>query len=295
MTKKQCTILLSALMATSSLFAQENACNGKECASFAPKKGQWEVSLMLGKSGVFYNENNTYLLPDITTPGADTGLPNGSQIGSGYLNQYLQIDGFNGNSLLNIIGVQGKYFWQDCWSVSFSGGMNIGVTPKKDYIESQTLFEDANGVPSLEIPGSKYINATATNNFFVNAGIERYFKTGNKRIFPYVGAQVGFQLARVETREPYTGKYITVDDEKVEQQVYFPAGKIGQMFGIKGAAVAGVEYDLMPGMFLALEFQPLAYRYDVIQIAPQGFDHYNLCHHNIKIFDLPTLRVGFRF
>lgn len=288
-----------------------------ECASFAPKKGQWEVSLMLGKSNTFYNENTTYLLPEFGLAQGAIGLPNGGEPGkedalySGFLNEYLKIDGFNGNSLVNIVGVQGKYFWQDCWSVSFSGGMNIGVTPKKDYIEAQVLDQNLEtGAITNQLPASKYINATATNNFFVNAGIERYFKTKNKRIFPYVGAAVGYQMARVEMREPYTGLMVNIDDMTtmpnpafgvdyegtlVEQQVYIPAGKIGQMFALKGAAVAGVEYSLMPGMFLALEFQPLSYRYDVIQIAPQSFGHYNLCHHNIKIFDMPTVRIGYRF
>lgn len=318
MSKKQCTILLSALLIPAAMLAQE-ACGGKECASFAPKKGQWEVSLMLGKSNAFYNENTTYLLPKFGLASGAIGLPNGgvptsdpSGSGSGFLNQYLNIDGFNGNSLVNILGVQGKYFWQDCWSVSFSGGMNIGVTPKKDYIEPTVLDQDVQtGQITNQLPASKYINATATNNFFVNAGIERYFKTKNQRIFPYVGATVGYQMARVETREPYTGVMVDIDNMTtmpnpafgsdkptgtlVEQQVYIPAGKIGQMFALKGAAVAGVEYDIMPGMFLALEFQPLSYRYDVIQIAPQGFSHYNLCHHNIKIFDMPTVRIGYRF
>lgn len=318
MTKKQCTILLSALLVPAAMLAQE-ACGGKECASFAPKKGQWEVSLMLGKSNTFYNENTTYLLPEFGLAHGAIGLPNGGEpgkegaIGSGFLNKYLKIDGFNGNSLVNIVGVQGKYFWQDCWSVSFSGGMNIGVTPKKDYIEANVLDQNLQtGEITNQLPASKYVNATATNNFFVNAGIERYFKTKNKRIFPYVGASVGYQMARVETREPYTGLMVDIDNNMttmpnpgfnedsdhgtlVEQQVYIPAGKIGQMFAIKGAAVAGVEYNLMPGMFLALEFQPLSYRYDVIQIAPQGFGHYNLCHHNIKIFDMPTVRIGYRF
>lgn len=316
MTKKLCTVLLTALAASPVLMAQEPACCGADCASFAPRKGQWEVSLMLGKSNLFYNENNTYLLPNITLAGSSIGLPNGGVpgqndgVGSGYLNGYLNIDGFNGNSLVNILGVQGKYFWQDCWSVSFSGGLNIGVTPQKNYIENTVLDQNKAGDVTVDLPSSRYVNATATNNWYVNVGTERYFKTGNKRIFPYVGVQAGFQMARVETREPYTGKMIDMDNMTstvapalgevsdgtlVEEQVYIPAGKIGQMFGIKGAAVAGVEYDLMPGMFLALEFQPVSYRYDVIQIAPQGFDHYNLNHHNIKVFDMPTLRIGFRF
>lgn len=278
-------------MAVSAL-AQAPAENAdKECVTFAPKKGQWEVSLVLGKSGAFYNENNSFLLPNIPLAGGSIGLPNGSGEASGYLNEYLNIDGFNGNSLVNIVGVQGKYFFKDCWSVSFSGGLNIGITPKKDYIESTEILDD----PEIDIPESKYINAQTTNNWYVNAGIERYFKTKNRHIHPYVGATVGFQMARVETREPYTGKMVDIDGEKIDQQVYIPAGKVGQMFGIKAAGVAGVEYSFSEGLFLALECQPLAYRYDVIQIAPQGFGHYNLCHHNVKVLDMPVIRLGFRF
>lgn len=316
MTKKLCTFLLSAVLAGSA-FAQdhENCSMTKDCASFAPKKGQWEFSMMLGKSKTFYNENTTFLLPNMGLTNSSIGLPNGgvpgqNSVGSGFLNSYLNINGFNDNSLVNILGVQGKFFWQDCWSVSLSGGMSIGVTPSKNYIEPTVLDQDKYGNILNELPASKYVNATATNNWFVNVGTERYFKTGNKRIFPYVGVNFGFQMARIETNEPYTGNMINIDNMTqtsagalgnvsdgtlVDQQVYLPAGKIGQMFALRGAALAGVEYNLMPGMFLALEFNPLSYRYDVIQIAPQGFGIYSLNHHNIKIFEMPTMRIGFRF
>lgn len=42
------------------------------------------------------------------------------------------------------------------------------------------------------------------------------------------------------------------------------------MFGIKAAGVAGIEYSLAPGLVLGFQFQPLAYRYDVIQLCPKG-------------------------
>lgn len=254
---------------------------------------------MLGKSGTFYNENTaSYLLPNITPAGGSIGLPNGGTDQSGDLNTWLRVDGFNNNSLVNIVGVQGKYFFQDCWSLSFSGGLNTSITPKKDYIESKPIYggEDVDGDLSINLPEMKYINAQTTNNWYVNVGVERYFKTKNNRIHPYVGGTVGFQMARIDTREPYTGKYVIIDDDiKVDQQVYVPAGKVGQMFGIKAAGVAGVEYSFTQGLFIALECQPVAYRYDVIQIAPQGFDHYNLSHHNVKFIDTPVLRLGFRF
>ena len=258
---------------------------------FAPQKGQWQVSLALGHNG-FYNENTSYyLLPRYSNTQGSIGLPNGSDVTSGDLNPYLNINGFNNNSIINIAGIQVKYFVSDCWDINLSFGMNIDITPGKDYVEGDYEVSD------MIIPEQKYINAQTKNNWYVTVGTDRYFKTSNPRIHPYVGAAVGFQMARIETMEPYTGK--TYDDpdigEEGEMQIYVAGGKAGQIYGLKAAAVAGVEYSLMKGLVLGLELQPLAYRYDIIQIAPQGFDKYNVGHHNIKIFDMPVLKLGFRF
>ena len=325
MIKKLCTILLAAILAVPA-WAQLEGNSKKDGVVFGPQKGQWQISMVLGGSNSFYNENTgSYLLPQFNNFGGAVGLPNGGEgglvtpgtdpsqgVNSGYLNEYLNINGFNGNNLVNIVGLQAKYFFTDCWDINFSLGYNINITPKKDFIEGDTGIED------MVIPDQKYINAQATNNWYVNIGTDRYFKTRNARIHPYVGATVGFQMARIETTEPYTGKFIEDqdiaegnddiidyddkgnpimgdEDALVSQQVHLAAGKVGQMFGLKGALVAGIEYSLTPGLILGFEMQPVAYRYDIIQIAPQGFDKYNVSHHNIKLFDMPVLKLGFRF
>lgn len=297
MIKRLYTLLFVALVAVP-ILAQHPGCGKKDDVSFAPKKGQWEFSLVLGGGDSFYNENTgNYLLPSYSSTSGTVGLPNGGTNQSGYLNEYLRIGGFNDNSLVNIVGLQAKYFFSDCWALNFSAGLNIGITPKKDYIEAE--YED---LENFRIPDQSYINAEVNNNWYANFGIERYFRTANRRINPYVGATVGFQMARIDTKEPYTGK--TVLDEElaededggvIEEAIYLAPGKVGQMMGIKAAAVLGVEYALGEGLYLGLECQPLAYRYDIIQIAPQGFDKYNLCHHNIKLIDAPQLKIGFRF
>ena len=295
MIKKLCTILLAALVAAPSM-AQLSKSSEKEGVVFAPQKGQWQVMMVFGHHG-FYKKNTSYdLLPHHTNTGGSIGLPNGGTpdndgTNSGNLSQFLNINGFDNNSVVNIAGLQVKYFVSDCWDVNLSFGMNIDITPGKDYVEAD------NSVPDMVIPGQKYINAQTTNNWYVSVGTDRYFKTKNPRIHPYVGAALGFQMARIETMEPYTGKMVYDDElqEEVDMQVYLAGGKAGQMFGLKAAAVAGVEYSLTQGLILGLEFQPLAYRYDVIQIAPQGFAKYNTNHHNIKIFDMPVLKLGFRF
>ena len=109
--------------------------------------------MVLGGSNSFYNENTgSYLLPSYNNFGGAIGLPNGGQGGlvtpgtdpgvgdnSGYLNEYLNINGFNGNSLVNIVGLQAKYFLTDCWDINLSLGFNINITPKKDFIEGDPL------------------------------------------------------------------------------------------------------------------------------------------------------------
>ena len=290
MVKKLCTILLLAVMAAP-ILAQSG--NGKrDGVMFAPQKGQWQFSMFLGGGNHFYNENTSYLLPSYTNNGGTVGLP-GSNDQKGDLNDYLLIDGLNDNSLTNILGFEAKYFVSDCWDINMQFSMDINLTPKKDYVDG-----DYQTVPDMIIPAQEYISARMTNNWYAAVGTNRYFKVSNPRIHPYLGASVGFQMARVETTEPYTGEFtdgVVEGDVELPTQVYLSGSRAGQMFGIKAAGVAGIEYSVAPGLVLGFQFQPVAYRYDVVQICPTGFDNYNASHHNIKIFDMPVMKLGIRF
>ena len=108
MIKKLCTLLMLTIL-SAPLLAQTVG-SESDGVLFAPKKGQWQVSVLLGGGNNFYNENTSYLLPQNTHTGGEVGLPNGGGANSGDLNRYLNIDGLNNNSLTNILGVEGKYF-----------------------------------------------------------------------------------------------------------------------------------------------------------------------------------------
>ena len=292
MLKKLSTLLLLAMM-SAPLLAQTISSKKCDGVMFAPEKGQWQISVFMGGGNKFYNEGTSnYLLPTHTNTDGMIGLPNGNTNTSGDLNTYLNIDGLNNNSLTNILGFEAKYFLSDCWDINMQFSMDINLTPKKDFVEGD--FE----VSDMIIPAQKYINAQMTNNWYAAVGTNRYFKVSNPRIHPYLGASVGFQMARIETTEPYTGD--AEYDEDLEQeglpsQLYLAGSRAGQMFGVKAAGVAGIEYSVAPGLVLGFQCQPLAYRYDVVQICPTGFDNYNASHHNIKIFDMPVLKLGIRF
>ena len=285
MIKKLCTLLLIAMM-SAPVLAQTISSKKCDGVMFAPQKGQWQISMFLG-GGNKYNANQDYkLLPNFSNTSGSVGVgqPNGDLTG------ILNINGLNGNSLTNILGFEAKYFVSDCWDINMQFSMDINLTPGKDYVEGDY------SVPDLIIPAQDYISARMTNNWFAAVGTNRYFKVSNPRIHPYLGASVGFQMARIETTEPYTGKtYTNEGGIEVPEQVYLSGTRAGQMFGIKTAGVAGIEYSVAPGLVLGFQFQPIAYRYDVIQICPTGFDNYNASHHNIKIFDMPVMKLGIRF
>ena len=104
------------------------------------------------------------LLPKFTNTEGVVGLPNGGTDNSGNLNRYLNIGSLNNNSLVNIAGIEGKYFLSDNWDLNFQFSMNISLTPKKDYVEGD------NSVPDMIIPAQSYINAQMTNNWYMSVG-----------------------------------------------------------------------------------------------------------------------------
>lgn len=319
MIKKLCILLLS--VASVAPIAAQQYSSGD--ASFAPKKGQWQVSAVIGNNQMF-NQDMTYLLPNYWNPNNN----NYPQVGlEGYGNQstdpgvYLNLGNLNSNSLVNLIGIQGKYFLTDRWDVNLMFSMNINATPKKDYIEGDYTVEE------MPIMASRYMEGRISNAWNVAIGSNYYFNTKNERINLYVGGLLGWQMGRIETVTPYTGEYyddsndyqnsdgtnigtgdtdsnedlpmgegdVNMNEGKDPVQLYTPNSRAGQIFGLKVAGVAGIEYSLSPGLILGFEVQPVAYRYDHIQICPKGQAAYKVGHHNINFFATPNLKIGFRF
>lgn len=314
MIKKLCILLLS-VASVAPITAQQYSSSD---ASFAPKKGQWQVSAVIGNNQMF-DQSMSYLLPNYWSP--TNQYP---QVGLGGYGQqssdpgvYLNLGNLNSNSLVNLIGIQGKYFLTDRWDVNLMFSMNINATPKKDYIDGDYTIEN------MPIMASKYMEGRISNAWNVAIGSNYYFNTKNERINLYVGGLLGWQMGRIETTTPYTGETFTEDEELIQiddpshpdynspyneygpnydpdlvtesVQLYTPNSRAGQIFGLKVAGVAGIEYSLSPGLILGFEVQPVAYRYDHIQICPKGQAAYKVGHHNINFFATPNLKIGFRF
>lgn len=282
-------------------------------ASFAPKKGQWQISAVIGNSQMF-NQDMEYLLPTYWDENngfnQQTGL--GGWNGSNKSDDpglYLGLGNLNSNNLVNLIGIQGKYFLTDHWDINVMFSMNINVTPSKDYVEGDY------SVTEMPIQSTKYMEGRISNAWTAVIGSNYYFNTRNERINLYLGGALGWQMGRIETTTPYTGNTVKDTDGETDAkpldpdvgfeegdvnsgtsvQLYTPNSRAGQIFGLRASAVAGIEYSVAKGLVFGFEVQPVSYRYDHIQICPKGSVAYKVGHHSIGLFATPNLKIGFRF
>lgn len=275
---------------TVSLWAQSET-GDKESSNFRPKKGEWQFSMMLG-NGSFFKQNDgmNYLLSDINPK--SIGLPGGELDNqSGDPGLYLNLGGIGENSIMNVIGIETKYFLTERLSLKAMFSMNISLTPKKDFIEGDL------SVPGLPIPDYKFVEGKMSNSWMLNIGSDYYFQTKNNRVQPYLGVIVGGQMATITTHLPYTGEEIEDEElgENVPLEMYVPSKRTGSIWAIQGGLVAGIDFCLVKGLLLGFEVQPIAYQYSQIQIKPSGMSTYSMENHNIKLFNLPSIKLGMRF
>ncbi|MDR3350909.1 MAG: hypothetical protein LBN98_04615 [Prevotellaceae bacterium] len=274
MTKK---ILLFVLLGvwSLSLHAQEAAATGSD---YAPKAGNIQVNLLLGK-GFFYSADGILLIPQnaaIVGNSLNTGLP-----------AYLTLSDPNNNSLLNMIGIEAKYFITDQIAVSLSGAGYINNTPWREAVDATKAEPDVTIFP-------KYVNIDAQlkTRVVANAGGQYYFTVGNDRIHPYAGVVGTFQFASLSAQSTYAG----FDDASLDADKRDAGARTGQLFGWAASAVAGVEYSLLPGLTVGFEIKPFSYYYSGLALFAQpGLDAMTGENQDYAIFAQPVFKVGFRF
>lgn len=300
-----------------------------ECA-FGPKKGQWEVSLNLGR-GQFFNDAKGlyYLLP--AEDGTAIGI--GSNAGTlemvaGTGNDHVSADiatyvlntgSMNANSIINIAGIQAKYFITDNWAISFGGAYNMNMQPGKDYVEgeSSVIGKDVQSIDVSaidgkvepgDIYGQKAVLGVTSNSGIANLGVDYYFHIKRApRVTPYLGVLGQFKIARIDSYYPYTGQMIrdniddVIQDETKDKDLYwedvdiYRANRAGNAMGFVVGLNFGVDFSVTENLILGINVAPVAYQYNLIQLQVMGQDTYNVYNHNISVFKYPQLKFGFRF
>lgn len=292
-----------------------------ECA-FGPKKGQWEISLNLGR-GQFFNDAKGlyYLLPaeDGTAIGigqdswaldVEDGLGN-DHISADIATFVLNTGSFNANSIVNIAGINAKYFFTDNFAISFGGAYNMNMQPGKNYVEGESSMVpagqqtyDPSDITGDVLPGDIYshkaVLGVTSNSGIANLGLDWYFHIKRApRVTPYLGVLGQFKIARIDSFYPYTGQKI-VDDVPVEGLQYeeldmYRTNRAGNAMGFAVGVNFGVDFSVTENLILGINVAPVLYQYSLVQLQIMGQDTYNVYNHNISAFKYPQLKFGFRF
>ena len=256
------TIMLSVILAP--VFAQETT---QEVKVYTPKAGNFQGSLLLGDR-MFYSTNQLEL---------DRNLVNMDL----YPTSLRFSDDYNSNYIIEMIGVEFKYFVTNRVSVSFVGAGSVNNTPSVEFKEGVNTGEDISTIPNY-----KHIDANLSTRLVGSLGLNYHFKVKNDRVQPYMGVQGTFQFAQVTTATPYTGIPEDVD----------AGNRTGQILGWSPSMVAGIEYALFPGFLVGFEIKPVSYYYTGVELfAKPGLQAMTGSNHEFTFLSHPRFKIGFRF
>lgn len=233
-----------------------------------------QVSLLMGNQANFDGH-----FGELTPSGYNSSYsgPQAGTLGGTAPEAMLTLNGL-GSTGLNFAGIQFGYYIADNMDINLQFGMDIRKTPQKDYVGQ--LHQATNVVPA-----QLAIDGTVTNHWMANLGFNYHLGTSSDKVDLYVGAQGGYQNARIDLNYAWDGNVYLLRPEQEK----------GMFHVISGAAIAGVSYSFVPGFSMGFEVAPVAYNYAMVEIATPGFGTYQADSHVFRFFASPMLKLGIRF
>lgn len=239
--------------------------NAQSSKDNTPKQGDFTVAATVG-----YNSYTSIAAP------------------SGLLPSYeAQAISTNWSDKKLMVGFEGGWFFKDLWKLNLGGGVsftnNPGYSAVPGTIDANSPGSGEGGYEDMgEIPGYRAVANAQSFGYNLFTGVDRYFNLGNvPNLMWYAGVRVGFAYAENEA------KY----DEETSM------GKsIAETWNLRGALTVGVDYFVLPAMYVGAQIDPFSYTYNMTTLVPQaGLGNLSADSHNYSVLAAPTLKVGFKF
>lgn len=179
-----------------------------------------------------------------------------------------------------MVGFEAGWFFKDLWKLNLGGGLNFSNNP--GYSAVPGTIDETTEPGDGSIPNYRAVADAYTFSYNVFAGVDRYFKMKNvPNLMWYTGVRVGVAYGLNEL------KY----DE--EEQM----GKsTGETWNLRGAITMGVDYFVLPGMYVGAQIDPFSYTYNMTTYKPQeGLSNLDADSHDFSLLAAPTIKIGFKF
>lgn len=254
-------LLLLAVMPMMCLSANaQEKCDLKK--DFSPKKGDFTVAFTVG-----YNSYASVK----ALPGFQTDYE-GAALSTNWTEKKM------------MVGFESGWFFNDLWKLNLGGGLSFTNNPGYSAVPGTADASTSASAEDLmgEIPNYRAVADAYSFSYNVTAGIDRYFKTRQvPNLLWYTGVRVGFAYGLNEM------KY----DEPEAM------GKsVGETWNLRGSITMGVDYFILPALYVGAQIDPFAYTYNMTTYKPQeGLGNLDADSHNFSVLAAPTIKVGFKF
>ncbi len=242
--------------------AQEKETNGED-KSVRPLKRNFTVGISMGNSPFFNNGLN---------------LRSGNNISGDPTTAPINL---RDNSLVNMVGVDVRYFVTNNWAVTFSGALSYNETPVGLAIPAVV-----DGTGNIIVPGYDATEQESNMNFTYAIGANYFFNyKKNDKIMPYLGLSLPVSHARVSSYNPTitNGQPVQLGQSHVEA------------FGMGAQVVAGLDYYIADGIFLGASIRPVSFMYVSNKRYPgPGLLSKKTQSYNFSTFVQPMLTLGFK-
>ncbi len=179
-----------------------------------------------------------------------------------------------------MVGFEAGYFISDKWKLNLGGGLNFTHNP--GYADKPGTIDELSGDDTIgDIPNYRAVASQYSCTYNVFAGIDRYFSTGARNLLWYAGVRVGAAYS--------------LNEKKYNE--WTSMGKsIGESVNLRANLVLGIDYYVLPAMFVGVSIDPFAYTYNLTSYKPQeGLSNLSADSNSFSILAAPTLKIGFKF
>ena len=239
-----------------------------------PSKKTVNVTLLMGKNQSF---NSWVTLPSANSAAYSIQTPGMYPV-------------ITDNSAVNMIGIEGKWFFSNTWALRVSGMGNIGSA--KGY-DGTIGIPAMGGAPTL-LPFYSSVPYVTNHEVVANVGFDKYFATNNEHLFWYLAPVVNFQYKRLTgvNSADYTSKTTAPYFDVVDPGTV----RYGEGLGVGLSGIIGCEYYTEGGFVFGFEVRGANCTYLLnTQVPMEGLDALKSDTYNYSFLSQPTLKIGFRF
>lgn len=180
-----------------------------------------------------------------------------------------------------MVGFEGGWFVSDAWKLTLGGGLNFTKNP--GYTGVPGTWDSGSAEDNMgNIPDYRAIADASSFSYNVFAGADRYFAVSKvSNLFWYAGGRVGMAYAQNQM------KY----DEPESM------GKsVAETWNLRVAGTMGIDYFVLPSMFVGVQIDPVCYTYNMTTYKPQeGLSNLDADSHSFSFLAAPTIKIGFKF